>query len=952
MIERSDPRLVKRLSVFAAAAAVFSTAVGLAGLCGTAFHILILTTWGAGPVTMKANTCTGFVLLGISLWSQRKQNASHLGNLAAKISAIAISLLGLLELAEHLFQRSLGIDQLLLIAPSGTANWRAGLMSPITAACFLVLGLALTGLDWRTSGGRWPAQFLSLSAGLAAIFGILSFAFDPHIYVAHLSLALPTAVTFAFFSLGLVCARTDWGLGALMCSQSLGGSLARRLLPAAFIPAFVGWLRWQVTAAGLYSEWSIVVFSTMTTMSLLAGVIAWAAVAVDRNDVDRRKVEEALAVSEEQLNRLLNRLDEPPAETLLRRKTTIRIGVAVLLLSVLGFFTWRSAERAQADADWVSHTQEVLRNLEITQENLVDIETGGRMFAISGQTPFLATYEAGLHAIAPNLAVLRQLTLDNPNQQQRLNLLSAQINTKIAASKRLVEARRSGKIPTALQIERGRNLVDASRATILQMEDEEQRLLNQRVEKTHEARRVTLSVVLLGSVLTVAFLLTAGAAVNRQIGVSAQARAQVNALNTELERRVEERTGALAAQTADLTHSQHALGAQTALLQSVLDSMGEGLAAADEHGEFILWNPAAEKILGLSAVKIPSAEWSQYYGMFFPDGITPYPPEQLPLARAIRGETCTVELFVRNEARPDGGWIEVNAHPLKDAEGQHHGGVAAIRDITENKIAAREIQELNEVLENRVAERTAQLEEANKELESFTYSVAHDLRAPLRHIAGFSGILMEEFYSSLDEQAQGYLRRIQDGTRKMGQLVDELLSLARVGRQEPHFQQAGLNSIVQEVIEILQPEIEGRQVEWKIAALPFIECDPTLLKQVFQNLIANALKYSRPRALAVIEIGQTTIDQGDGRSAFFVRDNGVGFSMKYADKLFGVFQRLHRSEDFEGTGVGLATVQRIIKKHQGRAWAQAELDKGATFYFTVGWMPTAQTETQAIAMGA
>jgi light-regulated signal transduction histidine kinase (bacteriophytochrome) len=259
------------------------------------------------------------------------------------------------------------------------------------------------------------------------------------------------------------------------------------------------------------------------------------------------------------------------------------------------------------------------------------------------------------------------------------------------------------------------------------------------------------------------------------------------------------------------------------------------------------------------------------------------------------------------------------------------------------------LEKLNDVLEQRVTERTAQLEEANKELESFTYSVAHDLRAPLRHVAGFSGILVEEFSSSLDAQAQSYLQRIQDGTRKMGQLVDELLSLAQVGRQQPNLQQSGLNSIVKEVIEILQPEIEGRQVEWKIAALPFVECDPTLLKQVFQNLISNALKYSRPRPLAVIEIGQS---QKNGHSAIFVRDNGVGFNIKYADKLFGVFQRLHRSEDFEGTGVGLATVQRIIKKHQGRVWAEAELDKGATFYFTIGGLQPAETTKQTIAMGA
>ena len=227
----------------------------------------------------------------------------------------------------------------------------------------------------------------------------------------------------------------------------------------------------------------------------------------------------------------------------------------------------------------------------------------------------------------------------------------------------------------------------------------------------------------------------------------------------------------------------------------------------------------------------------------------------------------------------------------------------------------------------------AELAASVKELEAFTYSVSHDLRAPLRHISGFSKILAEEFGPALPADAQHHLQRVQEGTRRMGVLVDDLLNLARVGRRGLSLQVAGLKSVVDEVIADLAPECGDRKIEWRIGDLSYAECDPGLMKQVFQNLLSNAVKFTRPRAHAVIEVGQK---DENGIPIVFVRDNGVGFSMKYADKLFGVFQRLHRPEDFEGTGVGLATVQRIVQKHGGRIWAEAELDKGATFYFALG----------------
>jgi signal transduction histidine kinase len=256
-------------------------------------------------------------------------------------------------------------------------------------------------------------------------------------------------------------------------------------------------------------------------------------------------------------------------------------------------------------------------------------------------------------------------------------------------------------------------------------------------------------------------------------------------------------------------------------------------------------------------------------------------------------------------------------------------GMVIRRETGKRDLAEKELKHVNEHLE----QRTAELSDTNGELESFSYSVAHDLRAPLRQIAGYSSVLLQDCGPSLDAEERRYLEKVEEGARKMGRLVDDLLSLSKIGRQELALQDTPLDSLLRQVVEDLGPECSGREVEWRIGSLFSAECDPALMKQVFVNLLSNAVKYTGKRERAVIEVGQ--IMENDLR-VIFVRDNGAGFEMQYVGKLFGVFQRLHKARDFEGTGVGLAIVQRIIRKHGGRIWAEAELDRGATFFFTLG----------------
>jgi len=355
----------------------------------------------------------------------------------------------------------------------------------------------------------------------------------------------------------------------------------------------------------------------------------------------------------------------------------------------------------------------------------------------------------------------------------------------------------------------------------------------------------------------------------------------------------------------------------------ILDLANVMVRDLDDH--IILWNRGMEKIYGWTKKEALGKVSHQLLR-------TEFPQSQEEIRKQIFEHGDWEGELIHH--RKDGQRLIVASQWVMhtDAAGRPAAILEINNDITERKGAEEEILHLNSELERRVEERTAQLSAANKELEAFTYSVAHDLRAPLRHIDAFTKILNEDYSAGLPPEAQRYLENICKGSRNMSRLVDDLLNLARVGRQELRRQPTSLSTLVGEVLADLKRETVGRNIEWNIKPLPDVEGDSGLLKQVFANLLANAAKYTRPRELAVVEIGSL---ERNGDIAIFVRDNGVGFNMKYADKLFGVFQRLHRTEDFEGTGVGLATVERIIRRHGGTVWAESTVGQGATFYFTL-----------------
>jgi len=310
------------------------------------------------------------------------------------------------------------------------------------------------------------------------------------------------------------------------------------------------------------------------------------------------------------------------------------------------------------------------------------------------------------------------------------------------------------------------------------------------------------------------------------------------------------------------------------------------------------------------------------------------------LLRSGKSNTLEAQMLT-----PDGEptWYSIRVSPVRPGTAITDVTLIA-RDITQRRLVEEEVRMLNSALEHRVAERTCQLEASNRELEAFSYSVSHDLRAPLRHLVGYAQMLEIHAAGQLDETGRRHLRNIEEAALRMGGLIDELLGFSRVGRVQMRYSTVDMEQLAAEVRRDLENDVGGRSIAWQLQPLPSVGGDPALLKLVLTNLMANAVKFTRGKDDARIQLGSLPRHETIGESVFYVQDNGAGFDMRYVDKLYGVFQRLHNPSEFEGTGIGLANVKRIVERHGGRTWAEGVPGQGATFYFTIPWSTSASVD--------
>lgn len=698
--------------------------------------------------------------------------------------------------------------------------------------------------------------------------------------------------------------------------------------------------------------------------------------------------------------------------------------VTALALGIMGGLSYRVMEDFVATQQWVTHSQEVIAQLQAMLATVVETDTDQRGYLLTGDQAYLRDRAAAAQRVTAQLEQLKELTADNPTQQRALNRFDTLTQTAISSANHRISVFQKSGLQAALAAEpMQKSEALLTRVTLLtaEMYWTEEKLLVQRREQARIKGNRTEMVVISGCLGAV--IIGGIAAFMGRRDIQRRARAEAALQQNEERFRLMisairdyaiirlDPDGSIASWNEGAEHidgypGDEVIGKHFSMFhppEAIENGVPERLLACATHTGHCddtgwrvrkdgsrFWandtisairNPQGELlgfvkvtrdltehrraeeiqeerdryfdlsrelicVLGFDGfLKTINPAWKWTLG-FSNDEIMSHPFTDLvhPDDRAATdaeneklmdgGET----IYFENRLRAKDGswrWFAWSARAALPQKVIYGTG----RDITERKLAHERIEKLNSDLQAY----TQQLEEANKELEAFSYSVSHDLRAPLRHIDGFVKMLVKQSGPQLDDRGKRYLGIIADSAQRMGTLIDDLLVFSRMSRAELRRSRVSTDSLVHEAVQGLQTEINGRHINWKIGALPEVDADPAMLQQVWVNLISNAVKYTRPRDPAKIEIGCAESGNGNGEYIFFVHDNGVGFDMQYAHKLFGVFQRLHRVEEFEGTGIGLANVSRIVHRHGGRVWAEARPDAGATFYFS---LPKALTETK------
>ncbi len=384
----------------------------------------------------------------------------------------------------------------------------------------------------------------------------------------------------------------------------------------------------------------------------------------------------------------------------------------------------------------------------------------------------------------------------------------------------------------------------------------------------------------------------------------------------------------VAADVTGRTRTELALQSSERRFRGTFEQAAVGIAHVSTSGRWLRVNKRLTGIVGWGEDEMMGRTFAD---ITHPDDLE---ADLQQLGELLNGRIDTYSMEKRYFRRDHSCiWVNLTVSLVRKEDGEPDYFISVVEDINRRKLAEEQVQRLNEALEQRVVERTRQLSEANQELEAFAYSVSHDLRGPLRAVAGFSEILLSEKAGQLDDEAQGYLSHVTTSALRMGELIEDILALSRVNRAKIEITNVDLTSVSGEVLTLLRQRDESRHVRWEIAPGLVARGDERLLRIVMENLLGNAWKYTSKRANALIEVG---VRQDKGRRPiYFVRDNGAGFNMKHAAKLFRPFQRLHRESEFEGTGIGLATVARILHRQKGEIWAEAAPEQGATFYFTL-----------------